>query len=96
MAVPKRRRSDSRQRQRRMHLHIKPYQLVPCAKCGAKKLAHNVCATCGFYRGREVVNVLAKLDKKERKAREKEISNQEKANPGGELNTGDLNKPTAN
>lgn len=33
---------------------------------------HRACPYCGFYQGREVVNVFAKLDKKEKKKREKE------------------------
>lgn len=36
-------------------------------------MAHHICANCGFYKGREAVDVLKKLTKKERKAKEKEI-----------------------
>lgn len=48
--------------------------LAGCAKCGKTVLPHHVCNYCGFYNGREVIDVLAKLDKKERKKREKEES----------------------
>lgn len=37
-------------------------------------LPHAVCDNCGTYRGRTVVDVLAKLDKKERKKKETELS----------------------
>jgi len=38
-----------------------------------------MCANCGYYKGKEVVNVLAKLDKKERKQREKVLKETERA-----------------
>jgi len=47
-------------------------------KCGKPKLPHTVCKYCGYYKGREVINVLDKLEKKERKKREKEIAKHEK------------------
>jgi len=33
---------------------------------------HRVCVTCGKYKGREVVNVQAKIDKKVKKQKENE------------------------
>ncbi len=78
MAVPKQHRSKSRQGQRRMHLGLKPAALVLCPKCGSSKEPHAMCQDCGFYRGRQVIDVLAKLDKKERKKREKEMKEKER------------------
>ena len=46
---------------------------VKCAKCGVAALPHKVCVNCGFYKSREVVDVLKKLTKKERKTKEKEL-----------------------
>ena len=40
-------------------------------------MSHTVCESCGYYKGREVINVLAKLDKKERKKKEKEMKEKE-------------------
>ena len=46
--------------------------LATCAKCDKAVLPHHICAYCGFYNGREVIDVLAKLTKKEKKKRLKE------------------------
>jgi large subunit ribosomal protein L32 len=29
--------------------------LVPCDNCGEYKVAHQVCPSCGYYGGREVI-----------------------------------------
>ncbi len=42
-------------------------------------MAHEVCQNCGKYRGRQVVDVLAKLNKKEKKQKQKELTGQAKA-----------------
>lgn len=60
-----------------MHLFIKQPKLTACKKCGKPVRPHTVCPECGFYKGREVINVLAKLDRKERKAKEKEMKAKE-------------------
>ncbi len=48
-------------------------QLNKCTKCGQPVLSHKACPNCGTYKGRVVIDVLKKLDKKERKAKEKEL-----------------------
>lgn len=61
----------------RSHHAIKPRLFPSCAHCGAKVPPHTVCANCGRYKNRAVVDVLAKLDKKERKKKEKELAAKE-------------------
>ena len=61
-----------------MHKFIQPVSLNVCPKCKKPVLSHTVCKNCGFYKGKEVVNVLASLTKKEQKVREKEIKTAEK------------------
>ncbi len=77
MAVPKQRHTKSKRNKRRMHLFLKSTVLNACPKCGKGKLPHAICWNCGYYKGREVINVLEKLDKKERKKREKELKSRE-------------------
>ena len=79
MAVPRHSHTRSKTGKHRMHLYIKPSVLVACRKCGKKILSHQVCKFCGYYKGKEVVNVLAKLSKKEKKAKEHEIKENEKS-----------------
>ena len=78
MAVPKKHTTKSSRNQRRMHIFLKAPNLIPCPKCGKPTKPHIVCMHCGFYKGKEAVNVLAKLEKKDKKLREKEIKEREK------------------
>ena len=64
-----------------MHLHLKKPNIVACKKCGKEVLAYTLCANCGTYRNREMIDVLAKLTKKERKQKQKEIAAQEAETP---------------
>lgn len=61
-----------------MHLFLKQTILAVCPKCKKQTRPHTVCPNCGFYKGREVVDVMKKLEKKEKKRREKEIKETEK------------------
>lgn len=45
---------------RRSHHALKEPRLSTCEKCNAKHLRHRMCPECGNYRGREVVDVVAK------------------------------------
>jgi len=79
MAVPRHKHTRSKVGKSRMHKYIKSAHLNVCPKCKKPVLSHTVCLNCGFYKGNEVINVLADLTKKEKKTREKEIKAAEKA-----------------
>lgn len=64
---------------RRSHHAIKVGAFAKCSKCKAESLPHIMCANCGFYKGKEIVDVLKKLSKKEKKQKSKEISQKEEA-----------------
>ncbi|MBX4201187.1 50S ribosomal protein L32 [Candidatus Parcubacteria bacterium] len=78
MAVPRHKHTRSSVGQRRMHIFITPASLTVCSKCKAPVRPHTVCAHCGFYKGKEFVNVLGALTKKDRKLKEKEMQKAEK------------------
>ncbi len=55
--VPKRKVSRARRDKRRAHHALKGVHLVQCPNCGEMRLPHTVCPNCGFYKGREVIEV---------------------------------------
>lgn len=62
---PKRKHSKGRRDRRRSQDALQARNTVTCSNCGSSRLPHTVCPNCGFYDGREVVQV-----KKEKKAAE--------------------------
>jgi len=78
MAVPRHKHTRASVGQRRMHLFITKAALTTCPKCKKPVLPHIACKNCGYYKGREVINVLAKLTKREQKAKSKEIKQAER------------------
>jgi len=60
-----------------MHLFLAGSATAACPKCGKAVLAHTVCQNCGYYKGTEIIDVLEKLNKKERKLKEKEMAQKE-------------------
>jgi len=59
MAVPKSKISRSRRNMRRSHDAISADAHNECANCGELARPHHICAHCGHYNGREVVEVAA-------------------------------------
>ncbi len=56
MAVPKKKTSRARRDMRRSHDGLKHTAAVEsCPNCGELKLRHNLCQSCGMYRGRQIV-----------------------------------------
>ena len=59
MAVPKRKTSPSKRNMRRSHDALKATQHQECPNCGELRLPHNVCQSCGHYKGREILKTEA-------------------------------------
>ncbi len=58
MAVPKKKTSKSKSRSRRASawtLDAPPRST--CSRCSAVKLPHRVCGNCGWYKGRQALDV---------------------------------------
>ena len=70
----------------RSHHALKAARFTVCSHCKKSVTPHVMCANCGYYAGRQIVDVLAKLDKKERKKKEKELhAHEEEAAQKGEI-----------
>ncbi len=57
---PKRKLSKGRRNRRRAHDALSAPNLVVCPECGSLRLPHRVCANCGYYEGRQVIEVKEK------------------------------------
>lgn len=66
MAVPKQKHSKSRTKRGRAHKKLVAKKLVKCSHCGKLKAPHQVCPNCGYYKDREIIDVLAKLGGKKK------------------------------
>ena len=57
MAVPKRKKSKMRVRQRKGNIKADLAQAGACSNCGSPQRAHRVCSACGYYRGKQVLTI---------------------------------------
>lgn len=71
MSVPARRQSRTRTRNRRSHHALKPVNTADCSNCKAPVLSHKACEACGFYNGKQVLNVARKQNRDLKKAQKK-------------------------
>ncbi len=64
MPLPKKRHSKTRGRKRRTHWKIKLAGLISCPHCKKPKMPHRVCPYCGYYDGKQAVEIKVKDKKK--------------------------------
>lgn len=55
---------------RRSHHALKTRQFSTCEKCSAPKMSHMACSNCGTYRGRQVIDKVKQVEKKQAKKKE--------------------------
>jgi large subunit ribosomal protein L32 len=56
-ALPKRKLGKGRKGHRRSHHALKAQNMVACPQCHELRLPHQVCRSCGHYKGIEVIEV---------------------------------------
>ena len=56
-AVPKHKLGKGRKGRRRSHNALKAQNLLPCTNCHELRLPHQVCRSCGSYKGIKAVEV---------------------------------------
>ncbi len=55
--LPKRKLSKGRRDRRRAHDAIGVPHLVDCSNCHQMMLPHRVCPSCGYYKGRQFLDI---------------------------------------
>lgn len=61
MPVPKRKLSRARIRSRQANKHLTPKVFLNCKNCQSPTMPHQVCESCGFYKGKKVLET--KIDR---------------------------------
>ena len=57
MGVPKRKMSKMRLRTRKAANRWHAPDLAKCGQCGSAVQGHTACASCGYYKGRQVLTI---------------------------------------
>ncbi|PAK21757.1 50S ribosomal protein L32 [Mycoplasmopsis agassizii] len=55
--VPKRKTSKQRRNKRRTHDSLTAVTTTTCSHCSKQTIPHHACTSCGWYKGRQVVDV---------------------------------------
>jgi len=63
--VVRMRHNRSQSKQRRSHHGLNAPALATCKNCGAFHRPHHMCLDCGFYNGRQVMDLAANKAKRE-------------------------------
>jgi len=67
MPVARQRHTKARRDRARKELKLKVKKLASCPNCKSKIAMHVACPKCGYYKGREVVDTMKKINKKAKK-----------------------------
>ncbi len=72
--VVRMRSTKSHTKNRRSHHALKDTNFAKCENCGVLKRRHTVCANCGYYRGKKVLDLVKKTEKKQKKEKAKKAA----------------------
>lgn len=64
MAVPKQKKTRAKRDMRRSHWKAKNVQLAECPQCHQLKLPHHACPNCGYYKGKQIIEIKTEKPKK--------------------------------
>ena len=70
--VVRMRSTKSHTKNRRSHHALTSTSFVKCENCKILKKQHTVCSSCGFYRGMKVLDLVKKMEKKQKKEKAKQ------------------------
>lgn len=65
------RHNRSQTKSRRSHHALKAPVMAVCSQCGAHHRPHHMCLECGFYNGRQVMDLKAKKEAREARIKAK-------------------------
>jgi large subunit ribosomal protein L32 len=57
VATPKKKTTKTKTRTRAAHWKAEPSTFAECPQCHQPKLPHRVCQNCGYYAGRQAIEV---------------------------------------
>ncbi len=60
---------------RRSHHALVSTNFIKCENCKELKKSHTMCANCGFYGGRKVVDLIKKTEKRQKREKAKAAAN---------------------
>jgi large subunit ribosomal protein L32 len=69
------RSTKSHTKNRRSHHSLVSANFSKCANCAALKRHHVVCSSCGFYKGKKILDLVKKIEKKQKKEKAKAAQN---------------------
>ncbi len=67
MGLPAKRRTTQSKKERNSHIKAKKQGTMHCPQCKKAVLPHVVCASCGTYRGKNVINTQKRVARASRK-----------------------------
>jgi len=90
------RHTSGHTKNRRSHHSLDEPRLSKCLRCGSSHLRHRVCGVCGEYRGKQIIDVQAKIEKKSErvKAKMKELGKDPNTKKEATLDANKLSKKT--
>jgi large subunit ribosomal protein L32 len=88
MPTPKRKVSKSRRDMRSANKGIKPKSVSACQTCQAPILSHQICAECGYYKGRKILRTKTDRMYARGQARQAKMAQQQAGQPGDQEGKG--------